>query len=193
MTLAELKADAAEGVGPFQGASAGLLDDADLTDVGAVLRPGSLAGVLVYQNTWAAPFGRALTRPGPAVANGLIPVQVSRRPRGGRGQGLTRPDIGARRLHFPTKTHERTEPCQDFFEEWPGPPWSPVRRPPFPTAFPSTGGPVGEQEQAQLEPQYAPPPPPPAPADAAPPPPADDMQARLEQSARWGRCATRAC
>ena len=66
----------ADGVDAFQGATSGLLDEEDLADVGAILAPGGLAGVLVYENTWAAPFARALRRTGAElVASGRIPVQ----------------------------------------------------------------------------------------------------------------------
>ena len=42
-----------------------------------MLEPGSSAGVLVYENVWAAPFARALRRGGgQLVASGRIPVQA---------------------------------------------------------------------------------------------------------------------
>jgi len=41
-----------------------------------VLDPGSSAGLLVYENTWAAPFAAALRRAGAeVVASGRIPIQ----------------------------------------------------------------------------------------------------------------------
>jgi Family of unknown function (DUF6325) len=61
----------------FQGASSGLLDDSDLGDAGTVIEPGSSAGVLVYENLWAAPLAAALRRGGAQmVASGRIPVQA---------------------------------------------------------------------------------------------------------------------
>ncbi|MER5809092.1 DUF6325 family protein [Streptomyces sp. NPDC002033] len=61
----------------FEGASSGLLDQSDLDEAGTALEPGSSAGVLVYENTWAAPFARALRRGGAQlVAYGRIPVQA---------------------------------------------------------------------------------------------------------------------
>ena len=61
----------------FHGASSGLLDPADLEEAGSVLEPGSSAGVLVYENVWAAPFASALRRSGgQLVASGRIPVQA---------------------------------------------------------------------------------------------------------------------
>ncbi len=39
--------------------------------------PGSAAGVLVYENLWAAPFASAMRRAGgQLIANGRIPVQA---------------------------------------------------------------------------------------------------------------------
>jgi hypothetical protein len=64
-------------VSVFASASSGLLDDEDLTEAGSVLEPGCTAAVLVYENTWAAPFAAALRRNGAQlVANGRIPVQA---------------------------------------------------------------------------------------------------------------------
>ncbi len=63
-------------VSVFEGASSGLLGDDDLEQAGAALEPGSAAGVLVYENLWAAPFASALRRGGGSVvAGGRIPVQ----------------------------------------------------------------------------------------------------------------------
>lgn len=61
----------------FEGASSGLLDDEDIQEAGSVLEPGSSAGILVYENVWAAPFAAALRRGGgQLVASGRIPVQA---------------------------------------------------------------------------------------------------------------------
>ncbi|MFJ6050649.1 DUF6325 family protein [Streptomyces sp. NPDC092307] len=61
----------------FEGASSGLLDGEDIQEAAAALDPGSSAGVIVYENTWAAPFARALRRGGAQlVAAGRIPVQA---------------------------------------------------------------------------------------------------------------------
>ena len=48
----------------FAEASSGLLDEGDLTEAAAALEPGRTAAVLVYENTWAAPFAVALRRAG---------------------------------------------------------------------------------------------------------------------------------
>jgi hypothetical protein len=61
----------------FEGASSGLLDEGDLADGGSVLQPGSSAGILVYENLWAAPFAAALRRGGgQLVASGRIPLEA---------------------------------------------------------------------------------------------------------------------
>lgn len=59
----------------FEGASSGLLDDSDLEEAGNALEPGEAAGILVYENVWAAPFAAALRRSGgQLVASGHIPL-----------------------------------------------------------------------------------------------------------------------
>lgn len=61
----------------FAEASTGLIDADDLTEASAALEPGRTAAVLVYENTWAAPFARALREKGAQlVASGRIPVQA---------------------------------------------------------------------------------------------------------------------
>ena len=54
-----------------------LVDQEDLDHAGGVLEPGSSAGLLVYENRWAAPFAKALRRGGgQLVAHGRIPIQA---------------------------------------------------------------------------------------------------------------------
>jgi hypothetical protein len=61
----------------FEGASSGLLGDEDYAEAGAAIEPGCSAALLVYENTWAAPFATALRRSGAQlVANGRIPVNA---------------------------------------------------------------------------------------------------------------------
>ena len=49
----------------------------DVLDLAAAMDPGSVAGVLVYENLWAAPFGSAMRRAGgQLIANGRIPIQA---------------------------------------------------------------------------------------------------------------------
>jgi hypothetical protein len=44
------------------GLSSGLLDQSDIDQAAAAIEPGSLAGVLVYENLWAVPMWTALDR-----------------------------------------------------------------------------------------------------------------------------------
>ena len=61
----------------FEGASSGLLGDDDYQEAAAAIEPGCSAAVLMYENTWAAPFASALRRSGAQlVANGRIPVNA---------------------------------------------------------------------------------------------------------------------
>ena len=61
----------------FEGASSGLLDESDYEEASAAIEPGCSAALLVYENTWAAPFATALRRSGAQlVANGRIPVNA---------------------------------------------------------------------------------------------------------------------
>jgi hypothetical protein len=54
-----------------------LLAEEDVESIGAALEPGSSAAVLIWENTWAAPFGAAVRRSGgQLVAEGRIPVQA---------------------------------------------------------------------------------------------------------------------
>ena len=46
----------------WDGAASGLLDQSDIDEVAAVIEPGSLAGILVYENLWAVPLMTALDR-----------------------------------------------------------------------------------------------------------------------------------
>ena len=54
-----------------------LLAEEDVEEIGASLEPGSAAAVLVWENTWAAPFGSAIRRSGgQLVTSGRIPTQA---------------------------------------------------------------------------------------------------------------------
>ena len=77
---AELRdADDSE-VGQLRAAEADLavlLAESDVEEIGAMLEPGSTAAVLVWENTWAAPFGSAVRRSGgQLVTSGRIPTQA---------------------------------------------------------------------------------------------------------------------
>ncbi|KFF60040.1 hypothetical protein JF66_07090 [Cryobacterium sp. MLB-32] len=68
-----------EELGPLQTIEAELADllaEEDIEILAAAMEPGSVAGVLVYENVWAAPFGAAARRAGgQLIANGRIPIQ----------------------------------------------------------------------------------------------------------------------
>ena len=72
--LRDIDRDGQFDVAIFEGASSGLLDDSDIADARSVIEPGSSAGILIFENRWAAPFIHALRR-GDAelVAAGYIP------------------------------------------------------------------------------------------------------------------------
>jgi hypothetical protein len=54
-----------------------LLSEDDVSAVAAAIEPGSSAAVLVWENTWAAPFASAARRAGGLlVASGRIPTQA---------------------------------------------------------------------------------------------------------------------
>jgi hypothetical protein len=54
-----------------------LLAEEDIEEIGGSLEPGSAAMVLVWENTWAAPFGSAVRRSGgELVTTGRIPTQA---------------------------------------------------------------------------------------------------------------------
>jgi hypothetical protein len=64
--LVELEAQLAE-----------LLAADDVMNLANAMEPGSVAGVLVYENLWAAPFAAATRRAGgQLIANGRIPIQA---------------------------------------------------------------------------------------------------------------------
>lgn len=77
LAIADLDADGKLDLAVFEGVSTGLLGQDDIDEAGNALEPGSSAGILVYENRWAAPFAAALRRGGAQlVASGRIPVQA---------------------------------------------------------------------------------------------------------------------
>ena len=76
MELTDLDGDGELDLTLFEGASSGLLGDEDIEEAGHALEPGNSAGIVVYENVWAAPFAAALRRAGAQVVDsGRIPVQ----------------------------------------------------------------------------------------------------------------------
>src|SRR5450631_1506982 len=77
LELKDLDGDGELDLTVFEGATSGLLGDDDIQEAGEVLQPGSSAGILVFENLWAAPFAAAVRRSGgQLVASGRIPVQA---------------------------------------------------------------------------------------------------------------------
>lgn len=61
----------------FETEIAEILAADDVAMLAEAMLPGSVAGVLVYENVWAAPFASALRRAGgQLIASGRIPVQA---------------------------------------------------------------------------------------------------------------------
>lgn len=69
-----------EDLGELAGLEAQLaqtLSEDDVIHLAAAMDPGSVAGVLIYENLWAAPFASAVRHSGgQLIATGRIPVQA---------------------------------------------------------------------------------------------------------------------
>jgi hypothetical protein len=67
-------------LGPLQAVEAQLaelLAAEDVENLAAAMEPGSTAGVLIWENLWAAPFASAARRSGgQLIADGRIPIQA---------------------------------------------------------------------------------------------------------------------
>jgi hypothetical protein len=54
-----------------------MIAEEDVEHLAAAMDPGSTAGVIIYENLWAAPFASAARRSGgQLIANGRIPIQA---------------------------------------------------------------------------------------------------------------------
>jgi hypothetical protein len=74
--VADIEPGLLGGIRELERELADLLSEDDVASVADALEPGSTAGLLVYENLWAAPFAAAVRRSGgQLVANGRIPVQ----------------------------------------------------------------------------------------------------------------------
>ncbi len=59
----------------FAGANSGMLGDDDVREAAEAMRPGTVAALIVYENTWAAPFVAAVRNSGgEMVASARIPA-----------------------------------------------------------------------------------------------------------------------
>jgi Family of unknown function (DUF6325) len=69
-----------DGLGELQAVEAQLaelLAEDDVENLAAAMEPGSTAGVLIWENLWAAQFAAAARRSGgQLIANGRIPIQA---------------------------------------------------------------------------------------------------------------------
>ena len=77
LDLQDFAADGDPQLTIFEGASSGLLGEDDRKEAGNALEAGASAALIVYENTWAAPFATALRKAGAQlVASGRIPVNA---------------------------------------------------------------------------------------------------------------------
>jgi uncharacterized membrane protein len=75
MTITDLDNDGSLDLAVFSGIESGLIDDDDLHETADLIEPGSAAGLIVYENTWARPFVSAMRRAGAEVlTSGRIPA-----------------------------------------------------------------------------------------------------------------------
>ncbi|HEY7174263.1 MAG TPA: DUF6325 family protein [Micromonosporaceae bacterium] len=75
LTIADLDQDGVLDFAVFEGVGSHLLTDEDLGEAASVIEPGNSAGILIYENLWAAPFAAALMESGAQlIASGRIPM-----------------------------------------------------------------------------------------------------------------------
>lgn len=68
--------DGAVAFSAFAGARSGLLGDDDIADAGEIMEPGTIAVLIVYENTWASGVvGAVLATGGEVVASARIPAE----------------------------------------------------------------------------------------------------------------------
>jgi hypothetical protein len=77
LTVLDVNALGDASITVFEGASSGILGEDDIADAAAAVEAGRSFGILVYENSWAAPFATAMRRSGTElVANGRIPINA---------------------------------------------------------------------------------------------------------------------
>ena len=135
----------------------------------SAIKPGSSAGILIFENRWATEFVQALRKGGAQlVAAGYIPQDA----------------LVASLDATDTLIGSEDQTCPDFFAASPAPPSSPVPPPRCRTASPAARPTVGRsrrtssteqqyaQQQQYAQPQYV---------QAAPPPPAAPQKDTVTQ------------
>ena len=66
-----------DGFSYFAGARSGLLGNEDLQDAAGAMEPGTVAALIVYENSWAIPFvAAARNSGGELIASARIPAPV---------------------------------------------------------------------------------------------------------------------
>ena len=77
LTTSELDPEQVGQIGALAGASSGLLSDDDAAAAAAVLQPGNIGLLIVYENLWSLPFAIAARKAGgQLVARGHIDTQA---------------------------------------------------------------------------------------------------------------------
>ena len=75
MEIADFDSDGTLDLAVFRGVSSGLLDNDDMSQAASLIEPGKVVALLVWENTWAAPFVSAMRNVGAEViASGRIPA-----------------------------------------------------------------------------------------------------------------------
>ena len=75
LEIADFDSDGTLDLAVFRGVSSGLLDNDDLSQAASLIEPGKVVALLVWENTWAAPFVSAMRRVGAdVIASGRIPA-----------------------------------------------------------------------------------------------------------------------
>ncbi len=75
LALMDLDSDGDLDLVQFEGASSGLIGQDDMDEAGAALEPGASAAILLYENSWARPFVKAVKAGGAQlIASGRIPA-----------------------------------------------------------------------------------------------------------------------
>jgi len=170
LEISDLDGDGVLDVEVLHGASSGVLGRDDIEQAAALVEPGKAAGILVYENLWAAPFVAALHRAGGAlVAAGPIPMD---------DLSAALDDTEPVEARVSTTDRGRTTGCPVCFGAWPARRWSQAPQPRSRTACHDARRAAGrrdQQDQLAQQALYAQPE-----AEAPPPATMDDKLAQLK-------------